>query len=189
MLFSDGLFFPKDLMFWNVILPVLFFLTFLFSLGVFAVFLVPLLVLLFSGTSSGTSSGISSLGPAKTKRTWQGVREAALWSAFCNNIRKVLLQKDLARDYSDLWETYLPYVIIFGYLTHWKNRFVEMHAPVPYWFYTPVSHGPLPKSGGEPLTPDSIRQAFEDMVSSIFDTIAFTWKTGNGAAAALGWPL
>ena len=126
---------------------------------------------------------VSLVAPRMPKRTRQGVREAALWEAFRNHLREVFQQRDLAKDYLDLWDSYLPYAIIFGYQNRWINRFAEIHAPAPYWFHTSVSHGPTPESGGVPLTLDDVRQAFCDMFSYISDTLAID---SSGAGGGFG---
>ncbi|MEJ2069684.1 MAG: TPM domain-containing protein, partial [Syntrophobacterales bacterium] len=82
------------------------------------------------------------VAPQMPKRTWQGVLEAALWDAIGNHLKEVTQQRDLARDYSGIWDSYLPYAILFSLEASWISSFVEMRVPAPSWFQAPaVSKG------------------------------------------------
>jgi hypothetical protein len=113
------------------------------------------------------------VAPMMPKRTWQGVREAALWSAFENHLREIPRHRVLAQTYLDQWDFYLPYTIIFGFPTEWLNRFMEMHAPAPNWFHTPENQRPETDYGEVSPTVDNVREAFYGMFSTIYDTIDF----------------
>jgi hypothetical protein len=84
-----------------------------------------------------------------------------LWDAFGNHLREVSQQKDMARDYLNLWDSYLPYAIFFGLETPWINHFVEMQASVPRWFHVSAgSYGQAIDSNKVPLTLDGVSKVF-----------------------------
>jgi hypothetical protein len=120
------------------------------------------------------------VAPKMSKKTWQGVREAALWDAFRNHLREVSQQMDMARDYLSVWDSYLPYAILFGLETVWINHFVEMHAPVPLWFQVAAgSYGQAKDSDELPLTLDRVSNAFTGTCRFISNTVASATKANE----------
>ena len=112
------------------------------------------------------------VAPRMAKRTWQGVRETTSWSAFRMHLVEVFQKRELAQEYLQQWDTYIPYAVAFGLQNHWINCFVEMQAPTPDWFHTAMGQRPTAEFGGTPLAPDRAREAFYGIFPYISDTVA-----------------
>jgi len=128
------------------------------------------------------------VAPKMPKRTWQGVREAALWDAFGNHLKEVTQQRDLARDYSGIWDSYLPYAILFGLEASWISSFAEMRVPAPRWFQAPaISKGSAVASGEGPLTLDLVSEKFTWMIHFIPDVVESAAREAHGGFAGGGY--
>ena len=111
------------------------------------------------------------MAPRMPKRTRQGVREAALWSAFGNHLREISQPGDMNRDFLDRWNSYLPYAIAFDLHHHWINRLAEMHTMNPQDFYPGTCHVFRAESGKRPFTLNTVKDTYSDLFSAISELV------------------
>jgi len=83
------------------------------------------------------------------------------------------------RDILPLWDSYLPYAVVFGLRDRWVGRFAKEEASAPDWFlpYESPTHTSTSAVSDEQSLPlDSIKEAFSDMFDSISDSFSFSFS-------------
>jgi uncharacterized membrane protein YgcG len=119
--------------------------------------------------------------------TEKGAMAAANWKAFSVYMKQVMKSNIIADDTVGLWDSYLPYAVVFGITNPWIKRFVQAEAPAPVWFYA-WSYSQSPSStavssvGSVPLS--AVANAFTSMAHTVGNT--FSGGSGSGGTGGGG---
>jgi hypothetical protein len=120
-------------------------------------------------------------------RTEKGARLATYCRAFKRHLRDTVKDTGLSQEALGVWDSYLPYAVVFGLRKTWIARFASMEASAPIWFVpmavtshtTSDSMQTLP---GSSVSLSSISSAF----SGVFNSIGNIFSGGSGSSGGGG---
>jgi len=76
------------------------------------------------------------------RKTDKGSEEAARWQAFKTYLRKIDKYSNI-EEQKEIWDRYLPYAIAFGIDREYMDKFAQVDAPIPGWYFpSPTLYGP-----------------------------------------------